>query len=528
MKRLPIGEQHFRKIIDGDLLYVDKTEAIYRLITTGSYYFLSRPRRFGKSLLVSTLKELFQGNRELFKGLWIEDKIEWVEHPVIHLDFSLTAFRQLGLEEALILELDNIAQNYQLELTKTTAKTKFKELIELLSKKNNIVVLIDEYDKPIIHYLTNFDKADENREILKDFFGVLKGVSDKLHFLFITGITKFSKVSLFSDLNNLFDITLNKQFTTLVGITTDELQYYFTPYLQKLADEMGKSLATVLKNLKRIYNGYSWDGKHFVYNPFSLLLFCEEGRFRNFWFATGTPTFLVEVLRKQRVSLEKLDRMRVRDLFFQKFDLHNLDIYALLFQTGYSTIKKITLRHFTETFYLGFPNNEVRQAFIHNLIEAYTFKPNSTVSDAIHYIEDALYDKDMPTLKRQLNILFADISYHLFPPTKKQKDELRERQEFKAWEGYFHTVMYLVLQFLGFHIDIEVSKHRGRLDAIVTTDDYLYIMEFKLDDAQAALAQIKEQGYAESYKNTDKQLILVGIAFDQAKRVVKNLEVEVV
>ncbi|MCP5047253.1 MAG: AAA family ATPase, partial [bacterium] len=281
--------------------YIDKTEGIYNLISSGGqYYFLSRPRRFGKSLLVSTLKELFSGNRELFKGLWIYDKIEWEKHPVIHLDFTQLEFKDSDtLERSLFNQMGEIAATHKIQLDAPGYKTRFIQLIKKLAAHGQVVILIDEYDKPIIDHIQNIETAKDNRNVLKNLFGVLKGLDEYIRFFFLTGVSKFSKVSIFSDLNNLDDITVDDNHATLLGYTQDELTGYFSDYIDGLSKKSGMSRERLLEYLKLWYNGYSWDGKNFLYNPFSILNLFRKKRFSNYWFATGTPTFLVNHIRSR-------------------------------------------------------------------------------------------------------------------------------------------------------------------------------------------------------------------------------------
>ena len=530
MKGLPIGIQHLDQIIRQGWVYVDKTQLLHKLIKEGSFYFLSRPRRFGKSLVLDTLKEIFMGNQDLFKDLWIYDKIEWKEYPVVHLDFSLLDYRTQSLEDALTEELETIAESHGLSLRKKGSKGKFNELITKLRQKEEVIVLIDEYDKPITDYITNLERANENRETLRNFFGILKPLGNKLRFTFITGIAKFSKVSLFTVLNNLDDLTLQESYATLTGITEEELTTYFAEHLQKIANKTQQSIEELLRKMRKMYDGYSWDGKSFVYNPFSVLKFLKEGIFDNYWFATGTPTFLVEILRNQKVEGRNVTNQEVDNSFFNKFDIrYGIDVYPLLFQTGYTTIKKIRSEDTHRYYTLNYPNEEVERSFVQNLIEVYTFKTPTTVNTATIKLEKALKKRDIEVFEEQLNVLLSDISYRLFPFEKKNKDKTRERlkQEFMAWEGYFQTVVYLVLQYIGVNIQCEITKHKGWLDAVIEVENYVYIMEYKLEDAQAALKQIKEQKYAHSYRNTPKEVVLMGVTFDRAKKEIKPIEWEV-
>lgn len=529
MKGLSLGRQHLEFFYDKNLIYVDKTPLIYQLVQEGSVYFLSRPRRFGKSLTVDVLRNIYLGNQHLFEGLWIYDKIEWKESPVIHLDFSTLDYNEIGLTASLLKKIHKIAQDYQINLKATSLKGSFEELINQLSERGKIALLIDEYDKPITDHITNLKKANEHRETLREFYSILKGVGDKFSIIFITGIAKFAKVSLFSVLNHVTDLSMKKKYAGLTGITQEELLKYFDDYIQRACQNLNLPREEVLKLIKKMYNGYSWDGETFVYNPFSLLNFFDESRFKNYWINTGTPKFLVDLLRQQKAAPEKIDTIKVNDIFFETFDIRTNDIPILLvlFQSGYLTIRKITYLRKGERYELGYPNEEVEQAFMQNLIAAYAFKEPSIVNTAIVALEDAFQDRDIKKIRTQLNVLLSDISHHLFPFEKKKPTKSRLQQEFLAWEGYFHTIIYLVLQYLGVQMRIEVSKYKGRIDAIIEVEDFIYVTEFKLEDAQKALQQIKDEKYAYPYYNSPKEIILIGIAFDQKNRQVKKIEWEI-
>jgi len=533
MQKLPIGQSDFRAIVEGNRLYVDKTEQVYNIIMGSVPNFFSRPRRFGKSLLVSVMKHIFLGNKELFKGLWIYDKIDWKSRPVIQLSFVGVDYKNSGLEEGLCRYLDTIAlDEHGVELKSKYAKGKFSELIDLLSVNEKVVVLIDEYDKPIIDYIDNEKQAEKNQDILRNIYGILKGevIESKIHFLFITGVSKFSKTSIFSELNNLDDLTLDPSTVDICGITQTELETYFEPFIQQTASNLRMTDKSLLKELKRWYNGYSWDGKTFVYNPFSLLNFFKKGEFFNFWFASGTPTLLLKFIKKQKVTLEHIEKIKLSAHSFDKFTIKNMDINHLLFQTGYLTVKQKTFRKGRGTYTLGYPNQEVEESFLKSLMEFQSHQVTSIVDQALLYIQDALFENNLENFIKQLKIIFSDIAYQLHPKHNKKKPTAEDEAKlFKAWEGYFYSIIYLLIKFLGLQIEAEMSKHQGRIDAKIEVDDYIYIMEFKLDaKPQKAIDQIKEQKYADAFKNTSKQIILVGISFDSKECNVKDWVMEVV
>ena len=532
MKKLPIGLQNFERIIKDDFLYVDKTRQIYDLIREGRLYFLSRPRRFGKTLLISTLKEIFKGNKDLFKGLYIAEQTDydWQPYPILQFSFAKLTTKPDQFEDHLMQEISLNCQLFNIQLLAKDLAGQVHELVRKIAAQGKpVVFLVDEYDKPIIDYLTQKQAANSNRKVLKNFFSPLKDLEEQGHlqFLFITGVSKFSKVSIFSDLNNLTDLTIETKASDVVGLTQEEVVTYFDSHIQQSAKELALSEEKLLEGLKIWYDGYSFDGKTFLYNPFSILNFFRKSEFGNFWFATGTPTFLVETLRDKRLEIQKLEGQEVSPAFFDKFTLENLDIYSLLFQTGYLTIKKTRRRGWQLRYTLGYPNEEVRQSFVHNLLEAFTYQPTSIVSNVLVRMEDALDEGDVATFVEQLKVLLSDISYHLFPRGKKEPAPADEAKSFTAWEGYFQTIIYLVCAFLNLTVQAEVTKHKGRIDLLAATEDFLYLMEFKLEESAAtAIAQIKAREYAQAYKNSPKRVFLVGVGFGKEERNVESWKVE--
>ncbi len=527
MKKLPIGRQNFEGIIREELLYVDKTRQIHGLLSSGNLYFLSRARRFGKSLLISTFKHIFSGNKDLFKGLHIAEKTDydWDTYPVLQFNFAAYGHEVENLEEAISYQLQEYAQEFDVEVSNVSISLQFQSLVTQLSKKGKaVVILIDEYDKPIVDFLLEIPKARQNQKVLRDFFSPLKDLEAQghLHFLFITGVSKFSKVSLFSDLNNLTDLTIHPLSHDLLGITHDELLQYFDPYIQRAAQAFEMSVEELLYGVKLWYNGYSFDAQTFLYNPFSILNFFAQNHFGNFWFATGTPTFLVNTIRDRGIDPKELENKEVDSTFFDKFSLKELEMSGLLFQTGYLTIKGTRRKRYETNYFLNYPNIEVRKSFFHNLIQAFTYKGTSIVSNALIKMERGLEEGKLELFIEQLKILLSDISYHLSPKKgKKQSD-------FEVWEGYFQTVIYLLTSFMGLYVQTEITKHKGRLDLLAETEDFLYLMEFKLEEpAKDAIQQIKDRKYAASYKNSPKTVYLVGIGFSKEERNVETWEAEI-
>jgi len=509
MKRLPIGKQEIRSLIEGNYVYVDKTQYIYQMIDNPTSYFLSRPRRFGKSLLVSTLREIFSGNKELFRGLWIYDKIEWKTYPVIHLDFSKSGHRAIGTINSLNIMLDECAKSYGVTLEHTAHPLRFKELIEKVSVNGKVVILIDEYDKSIIDYIDQIDKAIANREILKDFLSILKGSEKYIHFLFITGVSKFSQVSIFSDLNHLNDITVNPKYAQIVGYTEAELLHYFKDYIELLHKNTKDTFPDILQTIKEWYDGYSWDGATFVYNPFSVLNLFENMVFSDYWFATGTPTFLVKMLHEKKYSVFDLEKKIVNQNLFDKYELTDIDINALLFQTGYLTIKEKNLLR--NTFTLDFPNKEVENSFTQHLLATFTEKTINTNTNLLFDLEQALVENDIAEFIENMKILFANITY----PNIDNK------------EKYYHSIFYMALKLIGYNIESEIHTNRGKIDALLQTKDYLYVIEFKVGKAQEAMQQIKKKQYYQKYLNCGKTIVLLGIGFDTAVKNIGEYEIEV-
>lgn len=357
LQRLPIGIQSFSELRTGNYLYVDKTEHICRLLRQGKYFFLSRPRRFGKSLLLSTIKEIYQGNRALFDGLWIADQWDWMKtNPVIHLSFANMGYRIMGLEAAIAAELQLISQQLGIALPESTIDRQFRALLQQLATRDGkVVVLIDEYDKPLIDYLDDIPLAKANQQVMKSFYSVVKDSDPYIEFLLITGVSKFSRVSLFSDLNNLYDLSLDRTAATLLGYTQAELEHYFTPYMPEIEHPLNLERPALLTKIREWYNGYSWDLRTSVYNPFSILSFFQAQDFRNFWFETGTPTFLPKLMRRDKVY--RLDDLEVTEAALGNYDLERLQITPVMFQTGY-----LTLKHRDEygLYKLDYPNHEVQ------------------------------------------------------------------------------------------------------------------------------------------------------------------------
>ena len=510
MKKLPIGLQDFARLRKEDFLYVDKTELLYQLATGGVYYFLSRPRRFGKSLLVSTLAELFQGNQTLFEGLWIHDRWDWSKtYPVLDFRFNKSGYKISGLEAFLYEELADRAQAHGITLKKSSYPAQLEELVVALARKHNqVVVLIDEYDKPILDYLHDIPQAEHHREVLKNFYSVLKPLDPHLRFVLLTGVSKFSRVSIFSELNNLKDLTMHHQYATLLGYTQSELEHYFAERLDQLAPQFGGREA-LLDQIKQWYNGYSWDTKHYLYNPFSILNFFDRASFENFWFETGTPTFLVKLLkREQKYDFE---HVLASAAALGSFELDRLHPVTLLFQTGYLTIRS---RDEDMAYTLVYPNKEVRHSLLQHLLGEYVEESPSDTYIRAKQMKDALKREDLEGFVESLNGLFASIPCQIFIADK---------------EAYYHSVTFLALSLMDTFVQVEVSQAKGRPDAVVHLEQVIYVLEFKLDEsAEVALAQIRKKGYATPYLNQGKTVRAVGLSFNsQQKALDQWLEEEI-
>ncbi len=510
MQKLPVGIQSLREIIEGGYLYVDKTEYVHRLITSGKYYFLSRPRRFGKSLLVSTLKELFEGNRDLFRGLWIQDRIDWKIHPVLHIDFSSLGHKGLGLEKALKIRLDECAHHHDIDLTQDDVTLRFRELIITLAQKtqSGVVLLVDEYDKPIIDYLEDLSVAETNREMLKNFYAIIKGCDEYLKLVFLTGVSKFSHVSVFSELNNLADITFNKFYAAMLGYTQEELDTCFSECTLRLNHVMQQTYPDVNAEIKKWYNGYSWDAQQFVYNPFSVMRLFQEERFDNYWYTTGTPTFLLKLIKARCFDASDLERPIVDRDTLDKYEIPGIDLLTLLFQTGYLTIKDANSQD--QTVVLGYPNHEVSRSFTRHILADLSDASPTHNRQLLVDIANSLNQNQIDRFIDLLKSLFAGITY----------------QQIDNKENYYHSIFYLVLKLIGVDIQCEILTNRGRIDAVLETSSHIYIVEFKLDNASAALTQIKAMEYHQTYLNRGKDIVLLGIGFDRENRNIGEYKVE--
>ncbi len=507
MRKYPIGIQDFKKLREGGYLYVDKTREIYDLLEAGSYYFLSRPRRFGKSLLLSTIKYLFEGERDLFNGLWIAENadFDWTPHPVLHFSFSTLSYKDLGLEAALHQALDLKAAEHGFSLTRKGLGQRFQELLQNIGGNGQkVVLLIDEYDKPLVDYIDQKEKAAENRDTLKNLFSVIKDSDMYLRFFLITGVSKFSKVSLFSDLNHLRDITLLKQYASIVGYTQEELDSYFDVDFEALAQEEGSTVEIVREKVKRWYNGYRWGDTTTLYNPFSILNFFASKKFANYWWETGTPTFLINMLREG--FHYEMKEIEAGEILFDSYTLDNMDWKSLMFQTGYLTILKYEEEY--QLYTLGYPNVEVKNSMQQYLMASFAHRGRSDSQALFAHLKRAIDKHDLPRFIEVVNTLFASIPYQLFIADQ---------------ERFFHAILHLSFSGLGMISQSEVSTAKGRVDTIIQTKTHIYIIEFKLDESVAsAFNQIRDKRYGSPYLGQGKEVIAIGVAFSSATKEVSD------
>ena len=504
----------FEKMREGDFLYVDKTSFIHELVARyGGCYFLSRPRRFGKSLTISTLKAIFQGKRGLFEGLDIAAKdYDWKKYPVIHLDMGGSGAKNAeGLREYLSYSLGFIAKDMGVELRETTPSLAFMELIREVSRTEPVVILIDEYDKPI---LDNIGKPEVAaiREELEAFYGVIKTTEPCQRFVFITGVAKFTKVSVFSKLNHLTDITMNERFATMFGYTHTELETCFAEHITVAAQKQGVSREELIARMRRWYNGYRFHrNEETVYNPVSIAqFFFNDGEFKNYWFETGSPGVLFELAKKWNFDFEDALTRPIHDLAFSQFDVDRLQPLPLLMQTGYLTIREAVADSIVGTaYYLGFPNYEVASAFAMFLLRDYL--PEADPFTAVGRLNETLSSGDHEAFIEELNSLLGAIPW-----------QLHIKQE-----AYYHTVAYMAVRLAGLSATAEEQVHSGAIDSGVTIGDTTYLFEFKLNkSAGEAIAQIKKKRYAAKYAASGRRIILFGVNFNSEKRQIDGWRAE--
>ena len=506
---LPIGIQTFREIRERNCYYVDKTGYALRLAEEGKHYFLSRPRRFGKSLFLDTLKELFEGNRELFEGLHAYERWDWsVRSPVVKLSFGGGNFKEPGyLQASLMEQLAAIERDTFTERYSETAPGRLRDLLAALHRRGGqrVAVLVDEYDKPILDALEEPAIARANRDYLRGLYSAIKDCDAHVRFCFLAGVSKFSKVSLFSGLNNLIDITLEPPYSAICGYTEADLDTVFAPELPGLDRQ----------RIRDWYNGYSWGGTEKVYNPFDALLLFRTRRFKAWWFETGTPTFLVETLVERAVPSPTLDGMVTTDELLSTFDVGDIATEALLFQTGYLTLVGEEWHDGIEYYRLGYPNREVRTSLNVSLLR-YLVQDRSRQTENTIRLSQLLQAADFAGLEQLFRAFFAGIPY-----------QWHSRNEIARYEGYCASVFYSYFAGLGLEVTVEDSGSRGRLDMAVRAGGRVYLFEFKvLEQAGrgAAMAQLRERGYADKYLHLGQPVHLVGVEFSAETRNLSGFE----
>ena len=501
----PIGVQNFESLRKDGYVYIDKTALVHQLAASGRYYFLSRPRRFGKSLLISTLEAYFQGKRELFEGLAMEKlEKEWVKRPVLHLDLNIGKYDTPdSLDQILDNALSQWEALYGTGIAEATPALRFKGILERVYKQTGerVAILIDEYDKPLLQAIGNHDLQREFRNTLKPFYGVLKTMDGCIKFALLTGVTKFGKVSVFSDLNNLNDISTDRRFLNLCGITEKELHENFEEELHELAAAQDMTYEEACQELKSCYDGYHFTyNSEGVYNPFSLLNTFEKKEFGSYWFETGTPTYLVELLKNNHYDLERMAHEET-DADVLNSIYGDEEPIPVIFQSGYLTIKGYDKEF--GLYRLGFPNREVEEGFIKFLVPFYTrFSKIEAPFEIKKFVREICAGQPEAFLKR-LQSFFADTPYELV-------SEL---------ERHYQNVLFIVFKLVGFYTQAEYHTSEGRVDLVVKTTDYIYVMEFKLEGtAEEAIAQIEEKHYARPFEADPRKLFKIGINFSNKTR----------
>ena len=509
-RRLPIGIQTFRKIREENCYYVDKTAHIRRLIEEGKHYFLSRPRCFGKSLFLDTLKELFEGNEPLFEGLHIHDHWDWsVRYAVLRFEFSSGNYQGPDdLRKEVAVQLDALENEAKVSPRDENASARLRHLMKVLHERSGqrVVLLVDENDKPILDALAVPEVARANRDFLHSLYATTKDCDAHIHFTFLTGVSQFSKASIFSGLNNLTDITLDTRYSAICGYTDMDLDTVFAPELPGLDRE----------EIRDWYNGYSWLGEEKVYNPFDILLLFDKRTFGTYWFETGTPTFLIETLFKRRVSSLKLDEMMGSSDLLSTFDVDEIATEALLFQTGYLTITGEENLGGKSLYWLGYPNREVRQSLNESLLDYLVKDPSRQMANSVQLYR-LLEANDFAGLETLFHAFFASIPYEWYT-----------NNDIASFEGYYASVFYSYFAGLGLNITVEDSSSHGRVDMAVHFNANIYLFEFKVVELAsdgAAMAQLQAKGYADKYRGLDQPIHLIAVEFSKNTRNITAFEV---
>lgn len=513
-KIYPIGIQNFEKIRNDGYLYIDKTALMYQMVKTGSYYFLSRPRRFGKSLLISTLEAYFQGKKELFTGLAVERlEKDWIKYPILHLDLNIEKYdTPESLDNILEKSLTAWEKLYGAEPSERSFSLRFAGIIERACKQagQRVVILVDEYDKPMLQAIGNEKLQKQFRDTLKPFYGALKTMDGYIKFAFLTGVTKFGKVSVFSDLNNLDDISMRKDYVEICGVSDQELHENLDIELHEFAETQGLSYDKLCTKLKEYYDGYHFTHNSIgIYNPFSLLNAFKYKEFGSYWFETGTPTYLVKLLKKHHYDLERMAHEETDAQVLNSIDSESTNPIPVIYQSGYLTIKGYDERF--GIYRLGFPNREVEEGFIRFLFPFYAnvnkVESPFEVQKFVREVETGDYD----SFFHRLQSFFADTTYEV----------IREQ------ELHYENVLFIVFKLVGFYTKVEYHTNNGRVDLILQTDKFIYIMESKLNGtAEEALQQINDKRYALPFEADGRKLFKIGINFSEKTRNIEKWVVE--
>ncbi len=511
--KYPIGIQNFEKIRRDGYVYVDKTALMYKMVSEGNYYFLSRPRRFGKSLFLSTLESYFSGKKDLFEGLAVSQlEQEWKQYPILHLDLNSREYKdENSLEAELNRHLEAWEKQYGDEYKERAIEERFLHVINHAYEKTGkqVVILVDEYDKPLLQAIGNEPLLSAYRSKLKAFYSVLKTLDAKIRFAFLTGVTKFGKVSVFSDLNNLIDLSFDRRYTSICGITEEELHRCFDGSVQELADANGMTKEDCYEKLAQDYDGYHFDhNTPGVYNPFSVLNTLASGQFRDYWFETGTPSFLVYQLKKTGYSLDAMTEEELSTDTLNSIDIMDENPLPLLYQSGYLTLKDYDSRF--DQYTLGFPNREVEQGFVKYLYPFYTPKVLDKGAFSIARFVRDVETGDVEDFMRRLEGFFANGDYQVMGDL----------------ELYFQNTLYVIFQLLGFYVEVERHTTRGRMDILIQTSQYIYILELKLDQsAEVALRQIEDKGYAQPFEGDSRKLFKIGINFSTKTKLIDDWKI---
>ena len=506
-QKLPIGIQSFEKLRTEGFRYIDKSHLVYKLAQSGCYYFLSRPRRFGKSLFLSTLEAYFLGKKELFDGLAVAElEKDWIEYPVLHLDLNTQKY---GSAEALEYVLDKFLQAQESKYGLSSSGSYFGPRFAAVIQKayeitgRRVVILVDEYDKPVLQVIGNDSLQEEYRSTLKGFYGALKSCDQYIQFAFLTGVTNFGKVSVFSDLNHLNDISMDQRYYDICGLTEKEIRANLSEEVESMAMELGLHPEEVYAKLKEHYDGYHFceDNVPGIYNPFSILNALDKKKIESYWFATGTPTYLVELLKKHNYYLSCLDKEVLSSDELNSIDSASSDPIPVIYQSGYLTIKDYDKEF--GLYRLGYPNKEVEEGFVKFLIPYYTNIEQTRSGFEISQFVRCLRNKDIEGFMQRLQAFLSACPYELQPDQ----------------ERHFQSVMYILTTLCGFYTEVEEHTSRGRMDMTIKTDKYIYIFEFKFNStAEAALKQISDMGYADKFKNDKREIICIGVNYSSGDR----------